>query len=136
MTGSFVLVWHPVLFAVTILLLVFAMTGASLSMAAVFVLARSARSFQNSLSYPFYLLGGVMVPVALLPVWVQPLSAGVFLSWAADLLRDSLVQGYVEDQLFRLAMLAGLGFVSFVAGSALVKASVNRLRRTGRMTYA
>ncbi|GAB3538414.1 hypothetical protein GCM10027403_24780 [Arthrobacter tecti] len=135
-TGEPVAIRHPVLFAATMVLLVFAMVGTALSMAAVFVLARSARSFQNSLSYPFYLLGGVMVPVALLPEWVHPVSALVFLSWASDLLRESLTIELADDAAFSLMMLGVLGVLSYVIGNVLVRASINRLRRTGTMTYA
>ena len=56
-------------------------------MASLFVLARNAVTFSNSASFPFYVLGGILVPVSLLPHWVRRSSSIVFLSWSADLLR-------------------------------------------------
>ena len=53
-------------------------------MATVFVLARTAMLFTNALGYPFYILGGVLVPVAFLPGWLRPVSRLVFLSWSSD----------------------------------------------------
>ena len=40
---------------------------------------RNATTFSNSASYPFYVLGGILVPVSVLPHWIQPLSSIVFL---------------------------------------------------------
>ncbi len=134
--GEVVSVSHPLLFAVTLAVTAVAMAGTALVMAAVFVLARSARIFQNSLSYPFYLLGGVFVPVELLPGWVEPISRAVFLSWSADLLRDSLGSATVEDFGFRCAVIAALGVAGFVFGRYLLRRVVRRLLRLGTVTYA
>ena len=65
---------HPAQFAGVVVLAVLAMAGTALVMAAVFVAARSARTFQNTISYPLYLLGGAFVPVALLPGWMHPVA--------------------------------------------------------------
>src|SRR5688572_20447841 len=81
---------HPVALGLTLVVTAFATAGTSLGFAAVFVLTRNAYTFTNSLSYPLYLLGGVFVPVAILPGFVQPVASGVFMSWSADLLRACL----------------------------------------------
>lgn len=65
--GIGVAVPHVGLLVATLAVAVVAMAGTCIVIAGVFVLARSARIFQNSLSYPFYLLSGAVVPVALLP---------------------------------------------------------------------
>jgi ABC-2 type transport system permease protein len=44
---------HPVAFAAAVVVTALAMAGTASIMAAVFVLARSARAFQNTLNYPF-----------------------------------------------------------------------------------
>ncbi len=80
MVGVEVVVHHPWAFAAGLVLTVLATSGTALIMSCTFVLARTARTFQNSLSYPFYVLGGVVVPIALLPGWLQPLSRLVYLS--------------------------------------------------------
>jgi ABC-2 type transport system permease protein len=134
--GVVVTIWHPVAFAAALVVTGLAMAGTASIMAALFVLARSARAFQNSLNYPFYLLGGVMVPVALLPGWVEPISHGVFLYWSADLLRDALSPAPVEGLLPRLGMVLGLGIAGYLLGVVLLRRAVDRLRRTGTMGYA
>jgi ABC-2 type transport system permease protein len=127
---------HPGPFIAIVLVTALAMAGTSCVMAAVFVLARSARAFQNSLTYPFYVLGGVMVPIALLPGWFEPISRVVFLSWSSDLLRDALSPAPVPDLLPRLGIVFALGASAYLLGLALVRRSLDRLRRTGTLGYA
>jgi ABC-2 type transport system permease protein len=135
LTGSPVTIAHPFWFALTLVVTTVAMTGWAGVMASVFVLARSARTFQNSLSYPFYVLGGVLVPVSFLPVWVQPVSQAVFLSWASDLMRDSLSTAPVEHPVLRLLMVAALGAVGFLLGHHLLDRALRRVRRTGTLAH-
>lgn len=135
-TGTLQPIAHPWLLLVTVMVTMLAMTGWAGVMASVFVLARSARTFQNALSYPFYVLGGVLVPVAQLPAWLQPLSAVVFLSWASDLMRDALSAAPVANVPGRLAIILGLGLVGFVLGHRLLRGALRRVRTTGSLTHA
>jgi len=127
---------HPTAFVLTLAATVLAMSGTALIMAALFVVTRSARTFQNSLSYPFYVLGGVLVPVSFLPDWLEPLSRVVFLSWSAELLRDSLAAAPLDALAFRLAMVLVLGAIGFVAGRLVLERIVRRVRRTGEVGLA
>lgn len=127
---------HPGWFAAAVVVTAAATAGAALTMTAVFVTTRTARSFQNSLSYPFFVLGGAFVPVALLPEWLQPLCRLFFLSWATDLLRDSISGAGVTNGAQRLLVVAGLGALWFVAGFLLLRAALRRLRATGTVSYA
>lgn len=131
--GVRVEIHHLGIFVAALVATAFATAGTALIMSATFVLTRTARTFQNSLSYPFYVLGGVIVPVALLPGWIQPPSRLVFLSWSADLLRDSLAPETVSAPVARLAVVAGLGAMGFVLGRALLARTVDRVRRTGTL---
>lgn len=124
---------HPVAFAAGIVASAFAMTGTALVMSALFIRSTSVRRFQNTLSYPFYVLGGIMVPVALLPEWVQPVSRVVFLSWSSDLLRDSLSPQPLTDLLLRLAVILALGAAALVVGAVMVRRMVDRIRGSGEV---
>jgi ABC-2 type transport system permease protein len=88
--GQAIPVPHPWLFIVAFLLTLAGLHAAAGLCAGLFVLARNVVILQNALAYPVYLLGGIVVPVSLLPHWIQPLSRLIFLSWGADLLRASL----------------------------------------------
>jgi ABC-2 type transport system permease protein len=131
--GVRVPVHHPLVFAATLLATTFAAVCTALVMSSVFTLARSARVFQNSLSYPFYLLGGVLVPASFLPGVLQPVSKLIFLSWAADLLRDSLRASPVMAAAPRLGALVLLGGAGLTLGWFLLSRMVDHLRREGTL---
>ncbi|GAA3066678.1 MULTISPECIES: ABC transporter permease [Actinomycetes] len=134
--GGPVSIAHPGAFSATKLVTYLAMTCWAGVMSSLFVLARSARIFQNSLSYPFFVLGGVLVPVSLLPAWVEIPARGVFLSWSSDLLRDAMAPDAVEHLALRLAVIAGLGLCGLGLSLILLSATLRRVRSTGRLTHA
>jgi ABC-2 type transport system permease protein len=102
-------------------------------MAALFVLARNAVTFSNSASYPFYVLGGILVPVSLLPHWVRPISSVVFLSWSADLLRASLQAAPVHHLWERAGMVVLLGACGYVLGLVALRFILVRVRERGEL---
>jgi ABC-2 type transport system permease protein len=127
---------HPAAFAVTLAATAFAVSGTAVIMAGLFVLSRSPRTFQNSLSFPFYVLGGVLVPVRFLPDWLEPLSSVVFLSWSADLLRATLDPAPVHDFGVRVAMVILLGCAGYAIGGAVVAWVLRRTRVEGTIGLA
>jgi ABC-2 type transport system permease protein len=134
--GVILQVRHVWLLALTLALTLFAMAGTSTALAGLFVLSRKVLLFQNSLTYPFYILGGVLVPISFLPGWIQPLGQLVFLSWASDLIRDAVLQPTVPNWPWRLAAVAALGLAALVAGQALIGRVTDRARQTGSATFA
>ena len=124
---------HPGPALLALIVTAFAMVGAASIMATVFVLARTAMLFTNALGYPFYILGGVLVPVAFLPGWLRPVSRLVFLSWSSDLLRDALSAAPIRDLMLRLGVIAGLGLLEFGAALVLMRGMVRRASRQGTL---
>jgi ABC-2 type transport system permease protein len=124
---------HPLDLALTLLATIFAMSGTAVAFAALFVLTRNATTFTNSASFPFYVLGGVFVPIAILPGWIQPLSSAIFMSWSADLLRASLKAAPIGDVWGRLGMVVLLGLISFAIGRAVLALVLRRMRGTGEL---
>jgi ABC-2 type transport system permease protein len=98
--------------------LLVARIGFGVTLAGLLVLSREVLLFQNSLTYPFYILGGVLVPLSLLPGWVQPFGRLVFLSWSSDLIRDAIDRPAVPGWPWRLAVIALLGAATLAAGQA------------------
>ncbi|MGH8792968.1 MAG: hypothetical protein ACRDXX_10010, partial [Stackebrandtia sp.] len=78
-------------------------------------------------------LSGVLVPAALLPAVLRPLSALVFLRWSADLLRDAIRLETVPALSTRLLMLSGLGVAGALLAGVLTNAVMRRLRFTARL---
>jgi len=127
---------HPLPLVLTLLATALATAGVSVAFAAVFVLTRNAYTFTNSLSYPLYLLGGVLVPVAILPGWMQPVSSAIFMSWSADLLRASLKPPPIDDLWQRLGTVVLLGAISFLIGRAILFHVMQRMRAKGERAAA
>jgi ABC-2 type transport system permease protein len=136
MFGVELVISHPLVFIATLIAAVFAMSGTSMILASVFVLGRSTRVFQQSLGYPFYVLGGVLVPVANLPHWLQPFTKVVFLSWTSDLLRDACSPAHVDSALWRLSVVVALGAASMGFGVYLIDRVLTRVRGLGTMGFA
>lgn len=127
---------HPLALALALLATLFAMAATSTLIAALFVLTRNAFAFANSASFPFYVLGGVFVPVALLPGWIRPVSSAVFMSWCADLLRASLRSAPIHDFWGRLAIVLAFGVVTFALGRLILVYVLRRMRTTGELATA
>lgn len=132
--GVAVSIVHWDVFIATLLLTVFSAAATSLITAAAFTLASGARTYQNSLTYPLYVLGGVMVPASYLPSWLRPVSSLVYLSWSSDLLRDSLLTPYPANAATRLAVLAGLGVIALLIGYALFARLLHQARTEGSLS--
>jgi len=131
--GTEVVFHHPWVAAATLLATVFASAGTAMVTAALFCFGRSTRTFQNSVTYPLYLLAGVLVPVTFLPEWVQPFSRLVFLYWGADLLRDSLDAAAIEHLVWRLGAIVALGGAAGALGGTLLYRMLDRLRSDGTL---
>jgi ABC-2 type transport system permease protein len=132
--GTTVTIHHWGAFLLTVVATLAAMAGTAVGMAALFVLARNAVTFSNSASYPFYVLGGILVPVSLLPHWVRPLSDVVFLSWSADLLRATLRVGPIHQFWPHLGMVMLLGACGYAVGLAALRVILVRVRESGEIS--
>lgn len=126
---------HPLEFAATLIASAAAMASTGVALASLFVLARNAITFVMSASYPFFVLGGVLVPVSFLPHWVEPLSSVVFLSWSADLLRATLAPEPIADFGPRIAMVLALGAAGLVVGAAAMTYFLKKVRAKGELSY-
>jgi ABC-2 type transport system permease protein len=127
---------HPLVLVATLVLTVVATAASSLIIGSVFVLARSARTFQNALTYPLYVVGGIFVPVERLPAWVEPLSWLVYLSWSSELMRAAVNANAPSGAGLKLFALAALAFLSLIIGLVLLDRIVDRLRTHGRLALA
>jgi ABC-2 type transport system permease protein len=133
--GVVVPIPHPWVFVLAILATGYATAGSAVVLAAVFVRTRAARAFQNSLTYPFYILGGVLVPVTYLPDWIEPVTRLVFLSWASDLIRHALMPAQVPALALHLVAIVGLGTVGVVVGNYLIGRALAQVRTTGELGH-
>jgi ABC-2 type transport system permease protein len=134
--GLTVPIADPPVFAVIIVVTCFAMAATATLLASAFVLSRALHVFQNALSYPVYILGGIVVPVAALPGWVEPASRVIFLSWSAGLLRAAMRGAVPASWPGQSLVIAGLGAAALAAGVMLINTITDRSRRTATMDNA
>jgi ABC-2 type transport system permease protein len=107
---------HPVEFAVALPATTVALGLLGLVLASTFVLYRHASAFSNLLEYPVWLVSGLLVPVALLPGWVEPLSWVLAPTWGVRAVRESALGGdplgAIGMCLLLSAIYLAIGFVS------------------------
>ena len=131
--GVSLAIHHPWVFAATMLLTAFAAAGTALIPAALFSFARSARTYQNSITYPVYIFSGILVPLTLFPDWLAPVSRVIFLYWSGELLRDSMQTATPEGVIAKLGAIAILGVGAALVGGALIARMIHYLKREGRL---
>ena len=116
---------HPLLFVLALPATVLGLGLLGLVLASTFVLYRHANAFSNLLEYPVWLVTGLLVPVSLLPGFVEPLSWVLAPTWGVRAVRESALGG---DPLGAIGMCALLSVTYLVLGAATM-ANFERLAR-------
>jgi ABC-2 type transport system permease protein len=133
--GRWLAIPHPFDLLAVLVVTGLATAGSAGLLSPLFVLTPSARTVQNTLSYPFYLLSGVLVPITFLPGWLQPMGRLVFLSWSADLLRASLARPPVTGFVPGLAVILLLGAIGYAVGVILLMRVLRAVRLSGTVVH-
>jgi ABC-2 type transport system permease protein len=134
--GVSIEIHHPALLLAAFAATAIAAAGTSVLAAALFSLARTTRTIQNAVNGPFYLVSGILVPIAFLPAWLQIFSPFFFFYWSAGLVRDALAPAAIVDIGFRITMLISLGAVGAIIGTLVLTRMLDHLRREGRLGLA
>ncbi|MGF1431529.1 ABC transporter permease [Kitasatospora sp. LaBMicrA B282] len=120
----------PGLCLLVVLLVVAGVAATAMLASGVMILVRGARALQNALTYPFYLLAGLIVPVSTLPGPARALARLFFLSWGAQLLRDTAA-GPVSHLVPRLTALVALVVLQGVLGVTVLRKVLSAVRHGG-----
>nr|WP_306371317.1 ABC transporter permease [Nocardiopsis sp. CC223A] len=132
--GHWVTVHHPVVFVLAALATALATAATATALSALFIAAPGSRIVQNTLSMPVFLLSGVVVPLAFLPLWAAAPGRLLYLSWGADLFRDALTPGPVEHTAARLAAVLLLGALALAFGTHTMNRFLRRARAEGSLS--
>jgi ABC-2 type transport system permease protein len=132
--GAWINVVRPGLFALAVIMTALGAAAAASVLSPLFVLVSSARTVQNTLTYPLYLVSGVLVPLADLPRWVEPVGRLSVLSWLADLLRAALGVASV-DVYGAVAAVALLSLGAVGIQRRLLAAVLRRVREAGTLGW-
>jgi ABC-2 type transport system permease protein len=116
---------HPWLFALALPATVLGLGLLGLVPASTFVLYRHATAFSNLLEYPIWLVTGLLVPVSLLPGFVEPISWALAPTWGVRAVRESALGG---EPLGAIGMCLVLS-AAYLAIGAVTMANFERLAR-------
>jgi len=131
--GVAVVVPHPVVLLVALLVTLVGLHGAATLVAGLCVLGRRPYVLQLALTFPFYLLSGLVVPVSVLPDWLRPVSNLSFLTWGAALLRSALLPGEPVGLDWRFAVLAVTSATTVSAGFVVLLVVLRRASIRGTL---
>jgi len=109
----------PLLFALSIPVTVLGLGLLGLVLASTFVLYRHANALSNLLEYPIWLITGLLVPVSLLPGWVEPLGWILAPTWGMRAIRGAALGG--DDPVFAIAMSLVLSVVYLFIGAHFLR---------------
>ncbi|HEY7197595.1 MAG TPA: ABC transporter permease [Gaiellaceae bacterium] len=122
---------HPWLFALAVPATVLGLGLLGLLLASTFVLYRHANALSNLLEYPVWLVTGLLVPISLLPGWVEPISWILAPTWGVRAIREAALGG---DPLPEIGMCVALGVAYFLLAAYFLR-HFERLAR-GRATLS
>lgn len=96
----------------------------------VFVWTQHATHVTAALSYPVYVLAGLIIPTSMLPAFLRPASAAISLHWAQRFLAGVLAGRFSP---LDLGLTAALTVGYLAAGSYLFRRVMDRARRIGTL---
>jgi ABC-2 type transport system permease protein len=103
-------------------------TAAGFALSSIFVLTRYPVQVTSALTYPVYILSGLLIPGWLLPGWLAWLSRLISLYWADEFLRRAADGAFAARP---LAFLAALTAAYCLAGALLFRRVVALAKRKG-----
>jgi len=118
-------------FVLSILMATFTIALFGFLLSVTVVRYRTAWALGSALEYPGWLLCGFVVPLAVLPGWVQPLSWALAPTWGVEAMRDSAAG---ESPWFALAMCAAVGLAYAVLAAWLGDRLIDSARRNATLS--
>lgn len=131
--GSPLEVAHPVQFVLALLLTVASTAALGGLVGCLFVMTRAAIRVAEALTYPLFIVGGLLIPLTLLPGWLRPVAWLMSPFWGKQLLGAAAAGE--DTQLGAWAALAALAVVYALAAVLLFRSVVDRARRTGTLGH-
>ncbi|MDR6315919.1 ABC-2 type transport system permease protein [Actinoplanes couchii] len=115
---------QPIAFGCAVVVLVFAIAMIGFLLSVTVVRYRSAWAIGSLLECPVWLLCGLLVPVALLPVWVRPLSYVLPPTWGVRAMREAASGTSPWVSLLVCAVLGGAyALMAALIGRSLLKSA-------------
>lgn len=118
-------------FAVSVPAAILAIGMLGFLLGAAFVRFRAAWAVGNLFEFPVWTICGLLIPIAVLPGWVEPLSWAFAPTWGMNALRDAALGG--ASPWNDVAMCMALSLAYGTAGAVLLRVFLGSARRRGTL---
>lgn len=123
---------QPVLFALSIPPMIVSIGLLGFVMASVVVRFRAGWAVGNMFEYPVWIVTGLLIPVALLPGWAEPISWALAPTWGMRALSDSAFGG--DSPLLAIGMCLVLSVAYTLVGAVLLGRFLQSARRRATLS--
>ena len=123
---------HPLLFVLSIPPTIVSIGLLGFVMASVVVRFRAGWAVGNMFEYPVWIVTGLLIPVALLPYWAEPISWLLAPTWGMKALSDSAVTG--GSPFFDIGMCLLLSVLYALIGAVLLEHFLQSARRRATLS--
>jgi ABC-2 type transport system permease protein len=90
---------QPVGFFISLVLALISFVSFGLLIAPLYLVSPAVESWRNAIEYPVYILAGFLFPIALLPIWSNPISYLLAPYWAARALHGTSSGGATSEEI-------------------------------------
>ncbi|MSO96306.1 MAG: ABC transporter permease [Thermoleophilia bacterium] len=132
--GVPVTIANPFAFCVSVLPMILSMGMLGFLFCAAFVRFRSSWMVGNLFEFPVWTLSGMLIPIAVLPVWVEPISWFVAPTWGMSALREAALGN--ASPWDDIGMCIALSVVYAAAGGALLRVFLRSALRRGTLALS
>jgi ABC-2 type transport system permease protein len=122
----------PLLLPLSLLAAIISLGSLGMLIATSFVLYRHANALGNLLEYPIWLVTGMLVPLATLPVWVQPISWLLAPTWGMEAIRGATINP--QPPMLAIAMCFVLAIGYYVAARYMLVFVLDKARRDATLS--
>jgi ABC-2 type transport system permease protein len=124
---------QPFAFAIAVPVTIVSIAAAGFLLAVAFVRHRAGWALGNMLEFPVWLVAGFLVPIALLPDWVRPLSWVLAPTWGVNAIREAASGGTPWPD---IALCLAVGGAYTAVGVVLVERMLRRAREKAALALA
>jgi ABC-2 type transport system permease protein len=123
---------YPLILPLSLVAAIVSLGSLGMLIATTFVLYRHANALGNLLEYPIWLIAGLLVPVATLPIWVRPLSWLLAPTWGMEAIRGAATGE--SPPIFAILMCFVLAVVYYVLARVTLVFVLAKARRDATLS--
>ena len=124
----------PLMLPLALLAAVIGLGVMGMLLATTFVLYRHANALSNLLEYPVWIATGMIVPLALLPGWLGPISWVLVPTWGVEAIRGAAIGA--DPPWLAIVMCFVLALVYYVAARRILVYVIDKARRDATLNLA